>query len=172
MPIDKVVDSAVLDANLLSVANAIRDKAGTSEDMAFPDGFVSVIEAISAGGGMPEGMNAFLFTMTETYANTADGWTLVIPHGLNVAPKFAVVLSTAPITNASLARGWFGNADETAPENVSFSGLSVVGKHETVSIRNETATKLYVDAENLYCKSGSWGGQLAAGTTLMVGVCV
>lgn len=46
MALDKLVDSAALDANLTSVANAIRAKGGTSGPMAFPTGFVSVVEAI------------------------------------------------------------------------------------------------------------------------------
>lgn len=46
MSLDKLVDSAALDANLTSVANAIRTKGGTSGPMAFPAGFVAAVEAI------------------------------------------------------------------------------------------------------------------------------
>ena len=46
MALDKLVDSAALDANLTSVANAIRAKGGTSGPMAFPSGFVAAVEAI------------------------------------------------------------------------------------------------------------------------------
>ena len=51
MAVDKLVDSAQLNADLTSVANAIRTKGGTSEQLAFPAGFVSAVEAIPAGGG-------------------------------------------------------------------------------------------------------------------------
>lgn len=51
MALDKVIDSAQLDANLTAVADAIRTKGGTSEAMSFPDGFVSAVEGIQAGGG-------------------------------------------------------------------------------------------------------------------------
>ena len=51
MAFDKVIDSAVLDADLTAVADAIRSKGGTSEPLAFPDGFVNAVEGISAGGG-------------------------------------------------------------------------------------------------------------------------
>ena len=54
MALDKVIDSAVLDAGLTSVADAIRAKGGTSEQMAFPDGFVSAVEGIQTGGGTSE----------------------------------------------------------------------------------------------------------------------
>lgn len=51
MAIDKVVDSTQLDADLTSVANAIRTKGGTSGSLAFPAGFVSAVQAIPTGGG-------------------------------------------------------------------------------------------------------------------------
>ncbi|MBO7251796.1 MAG: hypothetical protein J6V25_04125 [Oscillospiraceae bacterium] len=42
----RVVD----DTSLTAVADAIRSKAGTSEALAFPGGFVSAVEGIEAGG--------------------------------------------------------------------------------------------------------------------------
>jgi hypothetical protein len=51
MAVDKLVDSTQLDADLTSVANAIRTKGGTSAQLAFPAGFVSAINDISGGGG-------------------------------------------------------------------------------------------------------------------------
>lgn len=49
MAVDKLVDSAQLNADLTSVANAIRTKGGTSEQLAFPAGFVSAVQAIPTG---------------------------------------------------------------------------------------------------------------------------
>lgn len=46
MALDKLVDSAALDASLTSVANVIRAKGGTSGTLAFPAGFVAAVEAI------------------------------------------------------------------------------------------------------------------------------
>ena len=51
MSVDKLVDSAQLDSDLTSVANAIRAKSGGSSQLAFPSGFVSEIQAIPSGGG-------------------------------------------------------------------------------------------------------------------------
>jgi hypothetical protein len=51
MSVDKLVDSTQLDADLTSVANAIRTKGGTSAALAFPAGFVSAIGDIPSGGG-------------------------------------------------------------------------------------------------------------------------
>lgn len=50
MAIDKAVDSAALEANLTTIANAIREKAGTSGALAFPAGFAEAIAGIKAGG--------------------------------------------------------------------------------------------------------------------------
>ena len=50
MAFDKVIDSAVLDADLTAVADAIRAKGGTTEQLSFPDGFVSAVEGIQTGG--------------------------------------------------------------------------------------------------------------------------
>ena len=49
MAVDKLVDSTQLNADLTSVANAIRTKGGTSAQMAFPNGFVSAVDAIPTG---------------------------------------------------------------------------------------------------------------------------
>ena len=43
----------VNDDNLVTIANAIRAKSGTSEPLGFPDGFVNAISAIQGGGATP-----------------------------------------------------------------------------------------------------------------------
>ena len=50
MAVDKLVDSTQLDADLTSVANAIRTKGGTSVQLEFPSEFVSAIQNIPTGG--------------------------------------------------------------------------------------------------------------------------
>lgn len=52
MAYDKVIDSSLLDGNLISIANAIREKAGLDDSFAFPQGFIDAIASISAGGGL------------------------------------------------------------------------------------------------------------------------
>ena len=49
MAYDKVVDSASLDSKLTQVADAIRTKGNTSDDLQFPSGFISSIQAIQTG---------------------------------------------------------------------------------------------------------------------------
>ena len=48
MAVDKLVDSTQLDADLTSVADAIRTKGGTSAQMAFPVGFIQAINTMSS----------------------------------------------------------------------------------------------------------------------------
>lgn len=68
MAVDKLVDSAQLNADLTSVANAIRTKGGTSASLAFPAGFVSAVNAIPTGGGdLPD-----IYREVE-YINTGNG---------------------------------------------------------------------------------------------------
>ena len=73
MAVDKLVDSTQLDADLTSVANAIRTKGGTSASLAFPSGFVTAIGNISGGGSgnviytLPQ---ATTFNGSSTYIDT------------------------------------------------------------------------------------------------------
>lgn len=71
MALDKVIDSAKLDADLTSIADAIREKAGVSDSFAFPDGFVEAVSGISAGGGDNLATQIIEGTVTEINDNTA-----------------------------------------------------------------------------------------------------
>ena len=73
MAVDKLVDSTQLNADLTAIADAVREKGGTSALLAFPDGFVNAIDAIQTGGG---GGGATLiasgtYTGTGTYPGSA-----------------------------------------------------------------------------------------------------
>ena len=87
MPYDKLVDSAELDAGLHSVADAIREKARTSEEMAFPDGFIRTIQAISSNtSGFTYDMGEFILDV-----DTVGGQTMSVPHKLGMIPEFICV---------------------------------------------------------------------------------
>ena len=51
MPNYKVINTDQLDADLAAIADAIRAKGGTSDALAFPNGFKSAVEAIETGSG-------------------------------------------------------------------------------------------------------------------------
>lgn len=87
MAIDSLVDSTQLDADLTSVANAIRTKGGTSASLTFPADFVSAIAAIPSGGGGIAETGSFVATTSDTLTISVtslhnylavwkDGWTL------------------------------------------------------------------------------------------------
>ena len=81
MAYDKVVDSAALDTQLTSIADAIRAKTGGSDSLAFPDGFSQAIAAIEAGGGSG---GAKIATGTVIPANDNS---ITIEHGLGEVPN-------------------------------------------------------------------------------------
>lgn len=76
MAYDKVVDSAVLDAGLKKIADAIREKAGTTDALAFPQAMADAIAAIQSGGATIEPL-----TVSENGTYTApdgvDGYSPV-----------------------------------------------------------------------------------------------
>lgn len=95
MAYDKLIDSAALDANLTSIADAIRAKAGTSDKLAFPAGFAEAIAAIEAGGGSA-GVSFGKFKIA-TYPGTGN---YEIAHGLGEIPYyFAFMASKNPFKN-------------------------------------------------------------------------
>jgi hypothetical protein len=84
MAVDKLVDSNQLDANLTSVANAIRTKGGTAASLAFPAGFVSAVQAIPTGT-TPTGTKQISInqngTTTEDVTNYANAEITVDVQG-------------------------------------------------------------------------------------------
>lgn len=88
MAIDKLVDSTQLDADLTSIADAIRTKGGTSAQLAFPADFVSAIEAISGGGA-----SGLALLASGTYTLAAIANPLVIPVSYTGTPIVVIVVA-------------------------------------------------------------------------------
>ena len=132
MAVDKLVDSTQLDSDLTSVANAIRAKSGGSNQLAFPAGFVSEIQAIPSGGvgdqtisfldWVQQGCNnAGAFVSSTTRITTKHMLykckSISIPTGV----ELALAVGTMPhITNFVTATGgnlvgfWSGTAYTTS----------------------------------------------------------
>ena len=121
MAFDKVIDSAVLDANLTSVADAIRAKGGTSEPLSFPEGFISAVEGIQAGGGGSGGIEPTASFLTQyeisatmrsypfkpKYKNELIVWNItgtLAPSSGSVTPYavLAWVINGKPVSNSYL----------------------------------------------------------------------
>lgn len=84
MAYDKAVDSAALDAGLTAIANAIREKAGSSDALAFPDAMAAAIAAIESGG---------LKVEYGTVTAAEDTNTLSISHNLGITPKLYMAMN-------------------------------------------------------------------------------
>ena len=68
----KVVDAEQLNADMSSVADSIRTKGGTTDALAWPDGYKTAIDSIPSGGGAPS-----LQSKSVTY--TANGTATITP---------------------------------------------------------------------------------------------
>lgn len=60
MAFDKVIDSVQLDNDLRGVADSIRAKAGTTEELEFPEGFKNAVDNIPTGGGDTEAIEQMI----------------------------------------------------------------------------------------------------------------
>lgn len=76
MSIDKAIDSTALDNGLTTVANAIRTKGGTSEQLAFPQGMAQAIADLPSGGGSEWLLDVQQYTHAEDWTTDALGNSL------------------------------------------------------------------------------------------------
>ena len=117
MALDKVVDSAVLDAGMKSVADAIRAKAGTTDLLAWPDGFKAAVEGIQTGGG---GGSTSDVAMKDVNFYDYDG-TLVASYTLAEAQALTT-LPDGPTHDGLTFQGWNWSLEKihalTRPMNV------------------------------------------------------
>ena len=94
MALDKAVDSAVLDAGMAAVADVIRAKAGTTEPLAWPDGFKASVEAISGGIAGAVLLESGEFTL-------ANDTVMAYSVELNDVPDLFVCYAETPETDKS-----------------------------------------------------------------------
>ena len=128
MALIKLVDSAQLDADLTSVANAIRTKSGGSSQLAFPSGFISEIGNIPSGGG---GATETLLA-SGTYTQSTDNTNLVIP--VTISGSFTkitkvFVLKDSVTSDVGQTLSWFKLYDTPAvavPEFDNVTELHVI----------------------------------------------
>lgn len=119
----KKVDADQLDADLTSVADAIRERSGTSEQMNFPDGFVSAVDLfteqfIKLLNGTITTINfpkSLTSIRTSAFANCNGLQISTFPEGLkNIYPYafqncFGIKQITFPSTLTNLSNLAFAN---------------------------------------------------------------
>lgn len=71
----KVIDAEQLDSDLTTVADAIREKGGTDDPLAFPEGFVSAVNALELSGGRDDKL---LELVNKTISSVSDETTTEI----------------------------------------------------------------------------------------------
>ena len=127
MALDKVVDSVALDAGMKSVADAIRAKAGTTDLLAWPDGFKAAVEGIQTGGG---GGSTSDVAMKDVNFYDYDG-TLVASYTLAEAQALTA-LPDGPTHDGLTFQGWNWSLEKihalTHPMNVGAMYITDDGK--------------------------------------------
>lgn len=123
----------VSDTNLTAVANAIRQKGGTSASLEFPDDFVEAIGDIQTGGGSSVTVEALNVTENGTY--TAPTGTAYSPVTVNVAGSGSDTLAAL---EANTLTTWTSTAT-TVKQNL-FAGSTAL---TSVSYPNATSTGGY-----------------------------
>ena len=123
------------DTSLSSVADAIREKGGTSDALVFPDGFVSAIEAIKAGGG---GGGSSVVTKDVNFYDY-DGTLL---HSYTLAEAQALTeLPALPTREGLTCQGW----------NYDLATIKSYGRKVNVGatyITDDGTTRIYIKLED------------------------
>lgn len=94
---------AVNSADLTAVADAIRTKGGTTESLAFPDGFIAAIESLETGG------SAFIcFYEAGVFGEACPHFDSVTPSGAYVRYEADYILCRTSMSAASEVYVVFG----------------------------------------------------------------
>ena len=166
MALDKVVDSAVLDAGMKSVADAIRAKAGTTDLLAWPDGFKAAVEGIQTGGGGGSTSNV---VMKDVNFYDYDG-TLVASYTLAEAQALTT-LPDGPTHDGLTFQGWNWSLEKihalTHPMNVGAMYITDDGAtrlHIRIATVGRMTVPLYIRQTVANGVSIDWGDGSTAET--------
>ena len=133
---------SVNQSDLVSVANAIREKGGTSETLVFPDGFVGAVQAIQAGGGNFS-VETGSITFAESYIPSST--PLVISHSLGKTPFAFIAYNGTP---ASFPRYQIAYLYKlSAPHTVSSKVMR--SRHSTIMYSNNSGEANIVSSSGL-----------------------
>lgn len=151
MSVDKLVDSTQLDADLASVANAIRTKGGTSAQLAFPQGFVDAVEAIETGGGGEWTTNGIANKSEPNGAIKISASSV----GYNGFYQFTGITSVVVESSCSLGTNAFYDCSAmtlfVSQVGTTFSGSSTISRNtnlKTIDIKTNTINKSLALSQN------------------------
>ena len=171
MALDKVVDSAMLDAGMKSVADAIRAKAGTTDMLAWPDGFKAAVDGIQTGGG---GGTTSDVAMKDVNFYDYDG-TLVVSYTLAEAQALTA-LPDGPTHDGLTFQGWNWSLEKihalTRPMNVGAMYITDDGAtrlHIRIATVGRMTVPLYIGQTVANGVSIDWGDGSAAETLSGIG---
>lgn len=166
MTLDKVVDSAVLDAGMKSVADAIRAKAGTTDLLAWPEGFKTAVDGIQTGGGGGTTSDA---AMKDVNFYDYDG-TLVASYTLAEAQALTA-LPDGPTHDGLTFQGWNWSLEKihalTRPMNVGAMYITDDGAtrlHIRIATVGRMTVPLYIRQTVANGVSIDWGDGSTAET--------
>ncbi len=161
MAYDKVVDSSVLNAGLTNIANAIRAKGGTSGQFAFPDGFVSAVQAIEAGGGT--GVVSGTITPAASDVQT-------ITHGLGKQPTGILIFQDNKSPSSKTEGVYAAFGDQNGQGGVAYIVNELLGFFPT-SISEFSANCFITDANAETFKVALFGSiNTVVFTSLIAGI--
>ena len=144
MAYDKVIDSAKLDADLTTVADAIRAKSGASAALAFPEGFVASVSKIPTGSGteLPE------LKDPGTAEDLVWGKEMIDGDGNVVTGKFDL-LPTEFAENSFLYAQNVGVREANGSKRICFKRTidSRIGYEAESPIQMEVVARLFGDAK-------------------------
>ena len=82
-----MAEMLVQSESLVSIADIIREKGGTSDALVFPDEFVSAISAIQTGGDVVYTCGSFTPSEAIELNNSVTDPAYVVEHNLGVVPN-------------------------------------------------------------------------------------
>ena len=174
MAYDKVIDSSALDANLASIAEGIRTKGGTTDQLVFPAGFISAIEAIETGGGGGfDSIQTVSGSFTPDSLITAEvqeypsSTAFTVEHNAGFVPRAAVAytgkIATSTLTlYVAIITGYEGSFKiaKTFSIHKYYSNQKII-TNSKIRTNDDTWGE-----NNFVIATGNFDIQLAAGTTV------
>lgn len=118
----KAVDATQLDADLASIADAIRAKTGLSDELLFPEEFVSAIAAITTSGG---GTGGGIQTASTTALNTNTQYIQF--NGIREVPDWFVVFADPAAATDYGTTYWYYTAITKSNNTISAVVAKAVG---------------------------------------------